>query len=324
MVINGCYNFPMKSEVSLFITTASGLLSLATGIYIFFKGRRQLVNILFFGMTFFLALWALGESMTLASASLDAKIFWTRFQGIGELPMVPTYLLLALYFPRTRKPMRDRSKAAALITGLYAPFLLGLVFLYTTRLIYTQYLPADNIHGLEVTRTPFFWFLTGLGLSLVLLGMVLNFSESQRSDSHHRRRGLLLLALAPLPMLAANLVQNFHWSGSVTTPQASLAFVGLLGYGIMRHGLFLDFRTAAKSAMAHAMAITVNLVICVLLQLVFRYGLGLGIRWMTFFLFSPAPSPWSSFIRRRSDWRKGSSPSVFTDRKPGRGGSWRS
>ncbi|WP_458010784.1 histidine kinase N-terminal 7TM domain-containing protein [Candidatus Solincola sp.] len=291
MVTVKCYNLHMKGELSLFITTASGLLSLATGIFVLFRGRRQLVNILFFSMTVFLALWSLGDGLTIAASSLEAKIFWTRFQGLGELPLVPSYLLLALFFPRTRDCVREWKRAVPVILAIYGPFLLGLAFLYTTGLVYPRYLPGDNIHGLVVARTPFFWFLTVLGFSLVLLGSLLYYSESRESDSLHRRRGLMFLALAPLPMLAANLAQNLEWSGNVTTPQASILFVGLLGYGIMRHGLFLDFRSATRRALAHALALTINYFIYLLLFAILRYGLKMEFSWSGIILFLVCAAP---------------------------------
>lgn len=287
----GCYYLFMKGELSLFITTASGLLALPTGIFVLFRGRRQPVNVLFFAMSFFLALWALGDSMTIASSSLEAKIFWTRFQGLGELPLVPSYLLLALLFPRTRHCVREWKRAVPVILAMYGPFLLGLVFLYTTGIIYPHYLPGDNIHGLVVVRTPFFWFLTVLGFVQVFLGSLLFFTESRRSDSLYQRRGLLFLALAPLPMLAANLAQNLEWSGSVTTPQASIIFVGLLGYGIMRHGLFLDFHSATRKALAHVMALAVDLGICIILFVILRYGMGMEFGWSGATLFLVCASP---------------------------------
>ncbi len=281
----------MKGEISLFLTTASGLLSLATGIFVLFRGRRQPVNVIIFAMSLFLALWALGDGMVIASSSPGAKVFWTRFQGLGELPLVPTYLLLALCFPRLRWVMRDRKRAAAATAAIYAPFMLGLVFLYCTDIIYTAYLPGDNIHGLEVVRTPFFWFLTVLGFGYVLMGVFLHLYESRRADSLHRRRGLLFLALAPFPMLAANLAQNLKWSQSVTTPQASLLFVVLLGYGIMRHGLFLDFRSATRRALAHTLALFVNFFLCILLVALIRYGLKMGSSWGGIVLFLVCASP---------------------------------
>jgi signal transduction histidine kinase len=281
----------MKGEISLFITTASGLLSLAIGIFVLLRRHRRLANILFFAMSFFLALWALGDGLTIASSTLQAKIFWTRFQGIGELPLIPTFLLLALYFPRTRAFMRDWRKAFAVIAAIYAPFLLSLFFLYATGIIYSDYLLGDNIHGLEVVRTPYFWSLTGLGFAMVLLAMLLHFLESRRSDSLHRRWGLMFLALAPLPMLLANLVQNLRWSGSVTTPQAGILFVGLLGYGIMRHGLFLDFRSASKKALAHALALALSLSACLLLLSLLRYGLGVELGWFGMALFLVCATP---------------------------------
>lgn len=280
-----CYNLRMKGEVSLFITTVSGLLSLAVGFYIIVHGRQKAVNFLFFLLTLFLALWSVGEAMTVASPSLDMKVFWTRFQGIGELPLIPTFLLLSLFFPEVKNMVRGKARVAAAAVALYSPFLLGLFLLYLTDLVYSEYRPGTNLHGLEVARTPFFWLLTALGFLTVLAGMA-NFAVAGRqSDSLHRRRGLLLLAAAPLPMLVANLVQNLRWNDYVTTPQAGLLFAGMIAYGIMHHGLFLDFKSATRSALAHATVIAVDLTIFFLLTIFFSYGLGMSSQWTAFFLF---------------------------------------
>ncbi len=275
----------MKGEISLFITTVSGLLSLAVGFYIIYHGRRKAVKLLFFLLTLFLALWSVGEAMTIASSSWDMKVFWTKFQGIGELPLIPTFFLLSLFFPEVKGPVRVKARATATAVALYAPFLAGLFLLYRTDLVYSEYRLGTNLHGLEVARTPFFWFLTAMGFLTVLAGMANFAGAGRRGDSLHRRRGLFLLAAAPLPMLVANLIQNLRWNDYVTTPQAGLLFAGMIAYGIMHHGLFLDFMSATRSALAHAAVIAADLAIFLLLDAFFYYGLGMSSQWTVFFLF---------------------------------------
>lgn len=281
----------MGDDVSRAVTIASGLLSPAIGSYVLLKGRRQAVNELFFFLTFCLALWAIGDAMTVSASSLQGKVFWTRFQGLGELPLIPTFLVLALFFPRTRRIVENTGRAAAVITTAYAPFILGLIFLYATDLVYTEYMPWENIQGVEVARTPFFWFLTVLGFAYMGISSFLFARERLRCDSLAARRGLFFLSISPVPMLLANLVQNLRWSSSVTTPQASILTVALFAYGIMRYGLFLDSRLASKSAMAHATALTMDLALCCLLYAFFTYGLRLLPGWPTFVLFLVCAAP---------------------------------
>jgi signal transduction histidine kinase len=294
----------MVDELPRAITTASGLISLAIGLYVFFKGRRQTVNIIFLLICIFMAAWSLGEAMTMSVANLEAKIFWTRFQGLGEMPLIPTYLMLALYFPRPKGFLRERRKAIATVIALYAPWLLGLLLLYTTGIFYSSYYLINQGQGLNVTRTPFFWLLTILGFAEIIASIVIFLWERNRSRIKVARKGLLILALAPMPMLIANAIQNLEVSSRVSTPQASLIFVSMLGWGILRYGLFIDIRSAARNAMAHAVVMTGNLLVFILLCAFYIYGLGLGFQWMTYVLFVLTGIPFMVAYHAELEWAR--------------------
>ena len=275
----------MVDELPRVMTAVSGLISLVIGLYVLLKGRRQLANNLFFIISICMAFWAMGEAMTMASSDLAGKIFWTRFQGIGEMLLVPTYLMLALYFPRPKKPLQDRRKAALIISALYAPWLLGLLLLYTTGFFYSSYFLINNGQGINVARTPAFWFITVLGFAEILASLTIFLHESRRSISEATRKGLLILALAPVPMLIANAIQNLELSPYVTTAQASLIFVSLLAYGILHYGIFIDIRSVAKNALVHTMVILANLTMFTALCAFYFFGLGLGLQGPLYILF---------------------------------------
>lgn len=275
----------MLDELSRAITTASGLISLAIGLYVLLKGRRQTVNIIFFLISIFMATWALGEAMTMAATDLAGKTFWTRFQGLGQMPLIPTYLLLALYFPQPKGLMAGRRKAAGVIVFLYAPWLLGLLLLYTTGIFYSSYFLIDNGQGIDVSRTAAFWALTVLGFAQIIASIIIFLWGRRRSITAATRKGLLILALAPVPMLAANVIQNFKLNQYVTTPQASLVFVSMLAYGILRYGLFIDIRSVTRRFMTHALAMAANLTLFTLLCAFYVFGLDLGFHWATYLLF---------------------------------------
>jgi signal transduction histidine kinase len=294
----------MVDELPRAIVTASGLISLAIGLYVFLKGRRQTVNIIFFFISFFMAMWALGEAMTLTSTDLAAKTFWTRFQGVGEMPLIPTYLLLALYFPRAKGPLRERRKAAITIAALYAPWIIGLVLRYATGAVYSSYYLIEQGQGVNVVRTPFFWFLTALGFAEIITSIIIFLWERGRSTVKVERRGLLILALAPVPMLIANAVQNLELSSHVTTPQASLIFVAMLGYGILRYGLFIDIRSVTRNAVSHAVVIAGNLTIFTLLCGFYVYGLDLGFGVATYALFVLTGIPFMIAYHAELEWAR--------------------
>lgn len=286
------------------LTAASGLISLALGFVVFWNGRRRLVNNIFFLMTIFLTLWALGESLTMASTSLGGKIFWTKFQGIGEMPMIPAYLLIALYLPEPKGPMREKRKAAAIITALYAPWLLGLLFLYTTNFLYAAYFLVGNGQGVDVVRTPAFWFLTALGFAEIIVSIVIFLWERSRSVSSIARKGLLILALAPVPMLVANAIQNFKLNPHISTPQASLIFVIMLAYGIMRYGLFLDIRSITKSLLVHAAVIVTNITLFTILCSIYIFGLDLGRGVLTYLFLILTGIPFMLGYHAEVEWAR--------------------
>jgi MFS family permease len=223
-----------------------------------------------------MAIWALGEAMTVASRTLEHKVFWTKFQGIGELLLVPSYLLLALCFPRIKDFMRERRWALAVIAALYVPWIFSLVALYATNLIYASYYLTDYGQGINVVRTPFFWFLTALGFAEIIASVVIFLRERGRSESVRGRKGLLILALAPIPMLAANAVQNLELNRVISTPQSSIIFVSMLAYGILRYGLFVDIHSVTKHALVNASVmlfdVAIFTIICVFYDYTFVCG----------------------------------------------------
>ncbi|MBC7231073.1 MAG: hypothetical protein H5T74_11875 [Actinobacteria bacterium] len=292
----------MVDELQRAITTASGLAGLCVGLFAFLKSRRQLHGLVFLLISVTMSLWAIGEAMTVASLTLEDKIFWTRFQGIGELLLVPSYLLLALVFPRVRDFMRDRRKALAVLAALYLPWIFNLVALYTTDLIYTSYYLTDYGQGVNVTRTSYFWFLTALGFAEIIASIVIFLRERGRSESVRGRRGLLILALAPVPMLVANAIQNLELNRIISTPQSSIIFVSMLAYGILRYGLFVDMHSVTKHILVNAAVLLFDIALFLALCIFFVYPLGLGLHPVTYVLMALSAVPFLVSYRRQLSW----------------------
>ncbi len=246
------------------------------------------------------------EAMTISVNTLPAKIFWTKFQGIGESPIAPTYLLIALYFPSIVKPMRDRRKAACIISAIYAPFMLGLVLCYTTGLVYSAYVESNNLVSITVHRTPFFWFLDALGFLLVFIAMGIYLQQRRRTSSQTTRRGLLLLALAPVPVLIANIIQNFELSPYIMATQASVLSVVLLALGVLRYGLFIDIRSITKRIILHASVIIINVALFGLICILYIYALNLGRGALTFGLIVATAIPFMLAYNFEFKWIRSS------------------
>ncbi len=305
----------MEGQFPIVLTTASGLISLAIGLYVLFKGPRRLINNLFFLMTVFMSLWAFGEALTIAAGSLDAKIFWTKFQVFGEAPLVPTYLTIALYFPERKYFMRERWKAVAIISSIYAPFLLAVILLYTTNMIYPEFTAVDNMSGIKVVQTSYFWIITAIGFAEIFASIAIYMWERHRNPSKTARNGLLIMALAPIPMLVANIVQGIGHNPYVTTPQAGFLFMALIGYGIMRYGIFVDIRSITKRLAVHIAVMTINLSIFGALCAFYVYGLGLGLSGSVFALFVLTGIPFMLNYQAEVNWARRVADRYFSGRE---------
>jgi len=182
--------------------------------------------------------------MVAASQSWASKIFWIRFQAWGELPFPPLYFVLALYFPSRRRLVRDRPTAVKTIALVFLPFLMTVPLVAFTDVVYPSYTAVSGPYGIIAQPSAFFWLMTFLGYGLALASSLL-FLQAYRTDrSGVARAGLLPAALAPLVLLVGNisslLLAHLGRSSIISTPHFSFLFIVVLGYGVLRYGLFID------------------------------------------------------------------------------------
>ncbi len=222
----------------------SACVSLAVGIYIISKNPRGSVNVLGALMGFCLAWWAFGDAMVAASHDWASKIFWIRFQAWGELPFPPLYFVLALYFPSRRRPVRDRRHASWTVSLAFLPFLATIPLVAWTDAVYSGYAPISGPYGLVAEPTPLFWVVTALGYALAVASSALFIQAYYTDRSGVARAGLLPAALAPLVLIVGNILSlSFSLGGResvISTPHFSFLFIIVLGYGLLRYGLFID------------------------------------------------------------------------------------
>ncbi len=222
----------------------SACVSLAVAIYIISKNPRGRVNLLGGLMGICLAWWALGDSMVAVSQSFASKIFWIRFQAWGELPLPPLYFTLALYFPSRRRLVRDGPTAARTLSLVFLPFLATIPLVVFTDVVYPSYTAVSGPYGIIAEPSGWFWAITGLGFGLAVASSIL-FLQAYRTDrSGLGRAGLLPAALAPLVLIVGNvcslILAHYSKASVVSTPHFSFLFIIVLGYGVLRYGLFLD------------------------------------------------------------------------------------
>ncbi len=241
----------------------SACVSLAVAIYIISKNPRESVNLLGGLLGICLAVWAFGDCMVAASLAWGDKIFWIRFQAFGEIPFPPLYFLLALYFPSRRRLVRDRPTSIKTISITFLPFLVTIPLVLFTNTIYGNYTAVSGPYGIIAEPTILFWIVTVLGYGLAIASSIL-FIQAWRTDrSGVARAGLLPAALAPIVLIIGNgmqlLLAHVYGESIVSTPHFSFLFIMVLGYGVLRYGLFIDSGFFVRRTTYHAAALTLML-----------------------------------------------------------------
>ncbi len=234
----------------------SACVSLAVAIYIISKNPRESVNLLGGLMGICLAWWAFGDCMVAVSGTWANKIFWIRFQAWGELPFPPLYFILALYFPSRRRWVRDRPAAIRTIGLAFLPFLMTIPLTCFTHVVYSSFTAASGPYGIIAEPTRWFWIVTILGYGLALASTVL-FVQAYRTDrSGVARAGLLPAALAPIVLITGNvtslILSHVYGSTALSTPHFSFLFIIVLGYGLLRYGLFIDPAYFVRRTLYHS------------------------------------------------------------------------
>jgi signal transduction histidine kinase len=268
-------------DLVLFFSALTGLLSLVAGVYVFLRGRSRPAKNLFLLLTLSLAVWTVAGGMVISSPTLEAKLLWVRIGVLGGLSTASTYLMISFFFPAPRRVVRGATKALTVAFLVYLPAAAGALFLFGGDLFVSGRL-SSGIYGIESVRGPLYWPFLLCALAEAGGAMYLYLRERRKVVSVPGRRGLLLLALAPLPLFLTNFLRNLFQGPSLATSQGGLAFLLLLVYGITRYGLFINMRTLTRRLLAHAAVVTANLgALCIILAF-YRYAL--GFRWGPSFL----------------------------------------
>ncbi|MHB8780177.1 MAG: sensor histidine kinase [Candidatus Geothermincolia bacterium] len=250
----------------------SALLCFATGLYVISKNPRAPINWICGLLGLLLAGWAFGDTMVAISTTLESKIFWIRFQILGEMPLPSLYLTLALFFPERRRLVGTRPRAAAVLFAVFCPFLAMAALAAFTDLVYASFSTVAGAYGIIARPSWFFWLNTALGYMVAATGMLLLLQAYRRDRIRVARVGLLVVALAPLVLVGANVAQlilNHAFDiSAVSTPHFAFLFAALEVYGILRYGLFLEAGAVFRRALLHSLGMLI-LMMCFVGSLLF-------------------------------------------------------
>jgi PAS domain S-box-containing protein len=195
------------------------------------------------------AVWALGYALELASATLQAQIFWAKIQYIGIVSVPVCWLVLALDYTGLSRWLTRRNL-----------ILLSIIPLLTLLLVWTNELhgliwwvvaqePVGSFVALELTYGLFFWVNWLYAYLLLLLGSARFVQTLLRSPQLYRGQAVAVLLGALAPWIG-NALYVFGLSPYARLDLTPLAFTisGLaLAWAMFRFRL-LDLVPVAQGA----------------------------------------------------------------------------
>lgn len=184
-------------------------------------------------------LWSAGQLLGTLTTDLDAKILFSKLQypAIALLPVA--WFAFALTYTQ-----RIRSVASPLLITLSALPIMTIVMAWTNELHQLVWAAARlettaGFVGLALEYGPWFHLNTAYAYALVIAGTLILAYEL--SASHRHRRALVAVVLAPLIVIALNLVYLTDWNYPLPfidpTPLGLALATAVMAHGLLHSGL---------------------------------------------------------------------------------------
>src|SRR5687768_15273308 len=229
------------SQPTLLTTTSVvnfglAFLAIAIGAIVYLRDRKSTVNQLFLMIALNLGFWTFSSTMADVSREYSSALFWARAAFVGPLFFAPFFLLFSYYFPK-----RSGDVSLTKILLIFAPCAIATVFVPT---------PANIVSialmdwGTDFTPGPLYIYLFAYMTICSALAARHFYIVYKKTDDAMVKKQITMAFLGLALVVASGLVTNlvlpviFKYSrASVIGPAASLFFVVLIMYAILRHGL---------------------------------------------------------------------------------------
>lgn len=228
-------------------------MTLLVGSVVLFKGPKKSAHQLFFLMTLTICLWTLTSTLADVVRSPVGALFWAQAAIVPPFIFAGTFLVFSFFFPVERDTM-----TAGRLAIIFLPVLVALPFVGTPlNVASVRLLPW----GTDFTPGPLYPVLLVYMvacLAVAIGNFVLTLRKS--ADAIIRKQAGLVLVGVGL-VVGIGLVTNLilpaafdYTRASVLGPTASLFFVTLVMYAILRHGL-LDVKVIAAELFSATLAL---------------------------------------------------------------------
>ena len=242
----------MTITLPIILPLISAILVFSLGIFVFFKNRKSLVNIIFGLHSLAITIWLFGTFMMFLSGSVrEMAIFWDRFIYIGVV-FIPIFLY---HFSIVYCNIKTQNKI--IILG----YLLSFIFLILSR---TDYFVTDLFEykwGVHTKARFFHHIFLVYFVSYVLLWFYNVYQYYRKITSSLARQQTKYVFIAFLLLFTIGPVAYIPAYGIGIYPFAyisGLIFTIILAYAILKYRL-MDIRVAVKrSTVFSGLVITIT------------------------------------------------------------------
>jgi signal transduction histidine kinase len=264
-------------NIDLVILVTSGAASMLLAALVMIRNAKAKINQIFGLFAGSIVLWAISNYFA-DNGPADVTLFFTRLTFALGVPIAYAAVLLSANFP---KEGLSRHKDVSLVL-LYASML------FVAIICFTPYMVPDatkGLRGAQIETGPLYLSYLVMVVA-VLVRVVSNFKRQYKNATFVQKRQIYLIILSillyALFAVLSNIIIPFlinDWASSRFGPLSALITVAIIGYAIIRHGLF-DIRLVIVRSLAYLQ---------VLLVVALIYGfIVLGIASLTFDVTIPA------------------------------------
>lgn len=228
-------------------------IDVAIGILVLYRGRRNLVNRLFFGISCSLAIWSLGEFMQRMATTSSTAIWGAKIGALGWCTVGALYVSFCLEL--TEWPSGTLKRLLMHFANISAVAIL--VLTWSSQLIYEDfsYTPEGYREVGGLLRMP-----SKVYVVLLMLAGLLILMRYLRSDAPlHKRTGVGYVAVATLIPLVFGIISDvmlpfFNVYLPVSSTSAGPVMAAIVGYAVIRH----DFMTNIASSLSGAVISSID------------------------------------------------------------------
>ena len=220
---------------------------LALGCLIVFQDTKRFANIIFVGICLCFGIWAISVMLFLRSTTPDSALVTAKVFYVVAALFPALLLIFALIFPKQENKISIPTLSLIGLTGL---IMSTLVVVYPGFVIKDIVISGSNYYGVVDSMTYILYavyFVVFFGIAIaVALNKFFTYRGSRRMQAGLYAIGILIDSI---PGLITNLLlpyygdYRFIWVG----PAASIFFLSLTAYAIIRHGLFSVQLAAVRS-----------------------------------------------------------------------------